>query len=141
MATTHVDATDAERDAGTDSGLPQRLVRAKRGLSCLEFEAAPVIERVPIGFAHGYEHIFVGLGAIRILDGGINLLEKAEIVKAALALEQVLLAQRAALLDGDGSTGDSGTSVVQSVEKKLADKKLFALVNRKRNTNARKVSR
>src|ERR1035441_7001710 len=132
MATTYVDATDAERDAGTDSVLPERLVRTKRGLSCLEFKAAPVIEGVAIGFAHGYEDVFVGLGAIRVLDGGINLLKKAEIVKTALALKQILLAQRAALLDGDGSAGDYGTSVVQSVEKKLADKKLFTLVNRKR---------
>src|SRR5664279_833485 len=83
----------------------------------------------------------MGLGALRVLDGGVHLLEKAEVVEAALALQHVFLAEGPARLYTDFPTGDSGAGVVQPIEKELIDKELLAFMNRKGDANARQVVR
>src|SRR5258708_6795792 len=72
----------------------------------------------------------------RVLDGGVDLLEKAKIVQAALALQHVLLTQWRARLHPHFPAGDSRARVMQTVEKKLIDEKLLAFMNRKGHTNA-----
>ena len=68
---------------------PERLVGSDRGLPGLELETDAVIEGVAIRFARRDQNILARLGAIGVLDGGVDLLEKAEVVEAALALEHV----------------------------------------------------
>src|SRR5208337_4143132 len=137
MTTAHVDAADAERHHGADAGFSEGLVGAVGGLSSLEFETGAVIEGVAIGFVHRDHHVLARLGAVGVLDGRVHLLEKAEVVEAALTLQHVLLAQGSAWLHPDCAAGDSGPGMVQPIEKKLTDKKLLAFMNRKGYANPR----
>ena len=129
------------RHHGADAGLPERLVGSEGGLSGLELETAAVIEGVAIGLARRDQHVLPRLGAVRVLDGRVHLLEQAEVVEAALALQHLLLAQRRARLHPHFPAGDSGAGVAQPVEKNSIDKKLLAFMNGEGHANARQVVR
>ena len=86
-----------------------------------------VIEGVPIRLARCDQHVLARFGALRVLDRRIHLLEKAEVVKSALALQHVLLAQGRARLHPHFPAGDSRAGVVQAIEKKLDSQKTARL--------------
>src|SRR5208337_4107133 len=136
MAPAHVDTADAQRHAGTDAGLAQRSVGSGRGLPGLELETDAVIEGISLRLARCDQHVLARFGTLRVLDGRVHLLEEAKVVESPLALQHVLLAQGGARLHPHFPAGDSGTGVVQTIEKKLIDKKLLALVNRESHTNS-----
>ena len=73
------------------------------------------------------------------MNGGIDFVEQAQVVEAALGSEHVLLAKWSTRLDAHFPTSHSGTRVVQAIQEDLADEELLAFVNIKDHADCRRL--
>ena len=128
IAAGDIEAGDIEFDAGTDAGGSGGSVGAG-GQAGFEFQAEAVGEGVALGFLHLDENIFLRIGALGILDGGIDLAEDAEIVELALRVEEVLLAERLAGNFLNFALHDVVAGVIESGDHHLVDEELFAFLD------------
>jgi len=130
MTAAHIDAANSQRDHGTDAE-PRPVDDRFRRVSGLKFDACSVIEGIAVGLIYCDDDVLMRLSAVGILNRGVDLLKEAKVIKAALALEHILLAEGRAGLHADLAASGSRASVVKAVEKKLVDKELLAFVNGK----------
>ena len=99
------------------------------GQAGFEFQAEAVGEGVALGFLHLDENIFLRVGALGILDGGIDLAEDAEIVELALSIEKILLAEGLAGRYLNFALHHVVAGVHRVRDHHLVDEKLFALLD------------
>jgi hypothetical protein len=128
IATANVEAGDIEFDARTDPGSTAGRV-VSGGQTGFEFQADAVGEGVTLGFLHLNENIFLGVGALGILDGSVDLAEDAEVIELALGIEEVALAERLSGSHLNFALHNVVASVIEPGHHYLIDEELFALLD------------
>ena len=97
VAPANVQPRHIKLNSGTYSCGPLGRGRARR-LACLELQSNSVSKRIALGLLHLHQNILLRIGSLRILHGRIHLAEDPQIVEPGLRVEQILLAQRFALV-------------------------------------------
>ena len=136
IETAEIQASDLEGNPWADTGHALRNCLASGRLPGLHFQSHPVFKCVTPGFADVDQYILGGIFSVRVLDGGIDLAEDAEIVQRRLRVEHVFLAQGAGWSYFEFSMHHVRTGVHETRHKYLVDKKLLAFLDAEGDGNA-----
>ena len=99
------------------------------GQAGFEFQTEAIGEGVAFGFLHLDQNIFLGVGAVGILHGSIDLAEDAKVVEPALGIKKISLAERLAGNHLNFALHDVVAGVVETCDHHLVDEELFAFLD------------
>jgi len=128
VAAIDIEAGDIQTYAGAHARRAGGVAGAG-GQTSFKFQAGIVGKGVALGFLDLNHNILLRVRTLRILHRGIDLAEDAKVVKFALSIEQILLAEGLAGRNLNLALHYVWAGVIEAADHHLADKKLFALLN------------